>query len=278
MIWTKDSNAVKRGILFLLSALALTTAKAQSDSLWTDKTTTRVTMMGLGRTETLDTYLSPEKYRGAEISYLSHTTFERDNRRLSRQIIHQGIFSSARNRAENARELYAMYRFGYAWHYNWSLCQQKLTLKVGAMLNAHVGTLYNARNANNPMQAKISTDIAASVVASYRFSIRNQPFAVRYETEIPLIGLMFSPNYGQSYYEIFSKGHYDHNILPTYLGNAPSLGQMLTLDCSVGNTTWRIGYWGDYRQAAVNRLKYHTYSHALVIGFVKKFKLINLRP
>ena len=97
--------------------------------------------------------------------------------------------------------------------------------------------------------------------------------ALRYEVSIPLVGLMFSPNYGQSYYEIFTKGNYDHNLVPTWVGNAPSLRQMLTLDYRIGRTAVRIGYLGDYRQASVNHLKSHYYSHGLVVGIVRKFSI-----
>ena len=90
--------------------------------------------------------------------------------------------------------------------------------------------------------------------------------------------MMFSPNYGQSYYEIFSRGDYDHNIVCTYLGNAPALKQLLTLDFTLWKTTFRVGYLGDYQQANVNNLKYHSYSNSLVIGLVKKFTLTHLLP
>ena len=101
---------------------------------------------------------------------------------------------------------------------------------------------------------------------------------LRYEASAPLIGLMFSPNYGQSYYEIFNKGNYDHNIVPVTTFSIPSLQQMLSLDFTLGRTTMRIGYLGNYRQAKVNNLKYHDYSHMIVFGLVRHFKITRIIP
>lgn len=235
-------------------------------------------MIGIGTAEILDTYLSRENYRGPEISYLSHTTRERDDSRISRQIVHQGSFAWLDNRAGNGRELFSMYTFQYAWHYNYLLLQDKLQLKAGSMIDTSVGFLYNTRNSNNPAQAKAQFGIAVSASANYKFRIHRGYHNVRYEISFPLAGIMFSPNYGQSYYEIFSQGNYDHNIVPTYLGNTPSLRQTITLDFDLLHTTVCVGYLGNYRQAKVNGLKYHHYTHALTIGIVKKFQLIKIRP
>ena len=53
---------------------------------------------------------------------------------------------------------------------------------------------------------------------------------------------------------------------------------MLTLDFTLGKTTLRVGYLGDFRQAKVNNLKYHTYSNMFLIGFVRTFKLTHIIP
>ena len=92
---------------------------------------------------------------------------------------------------------------------------------------------------------------------------------LQYEATAPLAGLLFSPNYGQSYYEIFSRGNYDHNIVPTTPLCAPTLRHSLVLDIPLKRSSIRVGYMGDFQPAEVNSLKYHTYSPLLLIGYAK---------
>ena len=96
-----------------------------------------------------------------------------------------------------------------------------------------------------------------------------QPLIARYQLDLPLVGLKFSPNYGQSYYEIFELGHYDHNICLTHPFNAFSSRHLITLDIPFRHTTLRVGYLCDIRQSHVNELKYHSYSHAFLLGVVR---------
>ncbi|MCH4146854.1 MAG: DUF3316 domain-containing protein [Prevotella sp.] len=256
----------------LLLALSAMTVKAQDD-----KIITNTKMMGIGSTNILDTYLSPEKYQGTELRYISQTFREKKGNRLYREIIHQGSVSYADNRSGDGGEMAGMYNFQYGWH--WLIfSNEKFTVGAGGNIDANLGFIYNTRNSNNPAQARAYLNITPAIEAAYRFNIKNSPHTLRYELSVPLLGVMFSPNYGQSYYEIFSKGNYDHNVVPTWIGNAPSLRQMLTFDFTLWKTTFRIGYMGDYQQARVNNLKNHIYTHALVIGVVRKFSLIKMRP
>lgn len=271
-----DSTAYMRGYADGMAAAAM---EGQLKDPGPQKVITNARMIGVGGTDILDTYISPEKYRGTELRYISHTTRMREwGTRVSRQIVHQGYLSRSENRSGDGTEIAGMYCFSYGAHYNWNIAGGCINLKAGATLNADAGFLYNTRNGNNPAQARLAVSVAPSAAVTWRFEALKKRMALRYEVGAPLIGLMFSPNYGQSYYEIFNRGDYDHNIVPTTIVSTPSLRQMLTLDIPLGRTALRVGWLGDWQQAEVNDIKYHNYSNMLVLGIVRSFKLERLVP
>ena len=268
---------------FSLSAIILFTTSTPTlaqDTLRSNKVITNTQMLGIGAVNTLDTYLSPEEYTGTELRYISHSVRE-NGTKLSRELVHQAQILSVRNRRENNNELGGFYNFQYNWQYalgQWNVGEGELRLKVGGGVDTRLGFLYNMRNSNNPAQAYAQVNIAPNAVAAYRFRLRNLPFQLRYEVQVPLLGLAFSPNYGQSYYEIFTRDNYDHNLVVTSPVSAPSLRQLLTLDFTVRHTTFRVGYLGDYQQAKINQLRQHVWSNLLVLGIVRKFSINKFIP
>ena len=276
---------LKKSLLrcFSLSAIilfALSSPTLAQDTLRSNKVITNTQMLGMGAVNTLDTYLSPEEYTGTELRYISHSVRE-NGTKLSRELVHQAQILSVRNRRENNNELGGFYNFQYNWQYalgQWNVGEGELRLKVGGGVDTRLGFLYNMRNSNNPAQAYGQVNIAPNAVAAYRFRLRNLPFQLRYEVQVPLLGLAFSPNYGQSYYEIFTRDNYDHNLVVTTPVSAPSLRQMLTLDFTLRHTTFRVGYLGDYQQAKINQLRQHVWSNLLVLGIVRKFSINKFIP
>ena len=287
---TKQHGSIPEGCSCLRSALPLARARTAPDYLNTDTLVQlrqlhplreNALMLGIGYTDILDTYLSPEKYRGTDLRFLSHTRREKDSTSLVHQLLHEGCIATADNRSGNGGEIGGGYTFAYSLLRKWQMpvgsCH--LRLLAGGTAELSVGFLYNTRGSNNPAQARLALQLKPTVAADFDFRLfrrQQRPFTLHYEASAPLCGLMFSPNYGQSYYEIFSRGNYDHNCVPTTIASTPSLRQMLTLDFRALHTTWRIGYLGDWRQASVNNLKQHTYTHALVFGIVRRFRIEKL--
>ena len=231
------------------------------------------TQIAVGHANHLDTYLSPEKYRGVEIRFISEVL------RTKVMFQHEGDMSFTHNRAKNADEISGHYDFTFAMMHKWSWCDDKLTLRVGGMANLWLGFAYNTRNTNNPAQGYSSLAIGPQIMASYKLSaIMKQPerkflkflstITVNYQMRMPWLGMMFSPNYGQSYYEIFSRGNYDHNIVFTSLATF-QMRQQVSLDIPLKNrASLRVGYISDIRQAKPNNLKQHQYYNAATIGVV----------
>ena len=292
---TKQHGSIPEGCSCLRSALPLARARTAPDYLNTDTSVQlrqlhplkqhplreNALMLGISYTDILDTYLSPEKYRGTDLRFLSHTRREKDSTSLVHQLLHEGCIATADNRSGNGGEIGGGYTFAYSLLRKWQMpvgsCH--LRLLAGGTAELSVGFLYNTRGSNNPAQARLALQLKPTVAADFDFRLfrrQQRPFTLHYEASAPLCGLMFSPNYGQSYYEIFSRGNYDHNCVPTTIASTPSLRQMLTLDFRALHTTWRIGYLGDWRQASVNNLKQHTYTHALVFGIVRRFRIEKL--
>ena len=140
--------------------------------------------------------------------------------------------------------------------------------------NVSLQSFFQADLGNNPAQARAYINLDASGMAIWDLRIKNYPISLRYQVNLPFAGIMFSPNYGQSYYEIFTLGNWNGVINFTSLHNQPSLRQMLTVDFPVGRAKMRLAYLWDAQQSKVNDIKTHTYSHVFMVGFVKELFLI----
>ena len=231
-------------------------------------------LFGFGGSNQMDTYLSPMEYDGWQASVL--TGRERMTRMAGGRISFQSMMQAAATRTENPARTAEMWggRIAYdaAWHWNWTPAKG-LRLKAGAQVGTDLGFLYNNRNGNNPAQGRVSADMAASVAAAYAFRIRRFPLALRYQADVPLLGCMFSPQYGQSYYELYI-GNRDHNVCFAHPGNAFSIRSLLMMDLVFSRTTMRLGYLCDVRQSNVNGISTHDFSHSFMLGYVRYFKVL----
>ena len=226
--------------------------------------------LGVGTTNILDTYLSQEKFHGVGLSLLTTTDRVRDGRRWLASWQHQTHVSKAEDRAGNSSTVEAMYKFHYGRYCRLSAPGQPLELHAGLMGNAGIGMIYNTRNGNNPVQARLGLHLSPSARARYTFNLFRHAAQVRYQADLPLVGVVFSPNYGQSYYELFTLGNYDHNIVPTTFVSAPNFRQQLSLLYTFApRLTLSLGYLGDYQQQRVNNLKQHVVNHAFLVGIAK---------
>ena len=273
--------------LLLLSCLSLygqgnNTQDNEDKKTPVNKEVIHSSMIGIGSSNVLDTYLSPYSYTGIDIRIQRETmrmTTLWDERVSNQSFIDiNGAINS--NHAGNLDEYAGGIRYSQGWFYNLfngnivnpvERSSSRWNFAVGAAASGYLGAIYIDRSGNNPAQAKADIMIDASAMATYDMRIAGHHFLWRYQMSVPLLGVAFSPNYGQSYYEAFSLGNYDHNVVFAYIGNMPSMRHRLTLDIPIKRYTLRVGYVAQLNQSTFNHLKHHSYSHNFMIGFNKYF-------
>lgn len=243
----------------------------RADSSARTRFVTRATMYGIGHTNVFDTYLSPQEYTGIDVRIsresMRMTTWMGGN--LSLQSFFQADLGYTHNRADNNNTFSGLANWNYGLHYNFPVTSN-FKLLAGGLIDLNGGFVYNLRNGNNPAQARAYANLDASGMAIWNLRIKNYPLTLRYQVNLPFMGVMFSPNYGQSYYEIFTLGNTDGVINFTSLHNQLSLRQMVTADFPIGRAKVRLAYLWDAQQANVNKIRTHTYSHVFMVGFVKE--------
>lgn len=260
-------------VLLTLSAVA-TVSKAQfscGDTINSCRIKVSSTTHGVALLNNLDTYLSGYNYRGAGYHY-NRENF-RDAMFGRHKLKYQTIFSGILG----ATELYDSKQYSLMLKQSWGAYHpfkmgERLQLLAGAQVQLTGGALYIPTNGNNLVSAKLSASLAASGMAIYKIPLRTKTVTARYQIDVPLMGVAFSPAFGQSYYEIFGLGHYDNILHLTHPFNAPSWRHILSADIPMGKrgiTTLRAAYIADIFQSDINELRTHIYSHTFSVGIVK---------
>ena len=143
--------------VLLLTLSVYTALLAQSTD--PQKVITRSTMIGLGTSNVLDTYLSQEHFTGLGMSFLSTIERNRTDCRWSTIMEHEANISSIKDRPDMKHELEGAYNFYWGKLYSWQLMDNRLKLQAGGLVNASLGVIYNTSNSNNPAQARAHLNV-----------------------------------------------------------------------------------------------------------------------
>ena len=259
-------------LVLLATPLASRAQCIITDSIIPERIVVKSTLLGVAGINNLDTYLSGYDYKGASL-YLQHENF-RDARtgdyRWKYQTMLNGMLGYATQ--GNNSELATMVSYSWGGYHQFTPCD-RLKLLAGAQIQLEGGALYIPSNGNNPVAAKLRTALAASGMAIYRIPAKAGNYILRCQADVPLAGVMFAPEFGQSYYEIFGLGHYDNTIKMSHPGNNPSLRTTLAADIPLQwgkrGCTVRLAYTADIFQSEINDIRTHLYNHMFTIGFVK---------
>lgn len=231
----------------------------------------QATTLGIGYLNEYDTYLSPQEYTGLSLRYRNESyrnrSWQGGDKWVTNKVL-QGYIGYSDNQVRNSRAYSILITYHYGFLRRWRV-NNRLQLLGGGGGIVNIGSLYNTRNGNNPAQLRFSFGALAQGMAIWNFNAFHYPFRLSYEVGIPLVGAIFMPHYGQSYYELYNYGEPMGQLKFSSPFNSPSILNLLSLDIPAWNhITLRVSYSVNIYQAKINYLRSHCYNHAFMVGVV----------
>ena len=228
--------------------------------------------LGSGNTDMTDTYLSPLRYDGTHVALMSEcfsqTTAPRGHWYTQSLFFLHGDYATPRS-GGGLTTVGGMADYSYTYYYKMRLKGKRVGLYVGPQGQLRIGGIYNLRNSNNPAQLKLGVNAAASALAKYTFTLWGTPMNVRLQADLPLLGVAFGPDYGQSYYEIFYLGASEGCVHMTSLHNNLSLRTNLSCNIQLLPCTLRFTLANDLYQWTLGGQHYRIFTHSILIGYVR---------
>ena len=160
--------------------------------------------INIGEMAITDHYLSNQEYKGLSLGLnFNHTNYYNNtDNRISWQVYDHWRYGRLINPSYTALTQYLGINAGFASHYNWHPTKG-LRLMAGGAIDIYGALKTQSRNVNNPYSSDIQLNLLASVGAQYQLSWRKWALSFDYLATTPLLGGMFVPEMGQSYYEIY---------------------------------------------------------------------------
>ncbi len=225
-------------------------------------------MAQVGGATALDTYLGPVSYSGidARLEYERMQAMRFDPQRWVMQM-HAGIeYGNLQNVPGNHTEHMLMVDYRWGMMRRWcDVLVPKLQMAVGGSTQLRGGVLYKPSNSNNVVAAKIQWAVSATAMASYRLQVAKLPVVISYQATLPVAGVFFSPEYGETYYEIYL-GNRTGLVHFGWWGTRFDMTNALMADMHLGRTVLRVGYRNSIERSWVNNIDSQIVTHMAVIG------------
>lgn len=269
--------AVKHKTVFLfLAALCLSLYALAQDQNWKSNSW----QYGVGSTYIYDDYISPVSYNSPSVRLVNEKIMPLgrllpDDKYDWYNICNFTLIPSI-DKSVSGAYLYSiqaefkntvLHKFGENKFCN---------LYAGGLISLKGGGRLVQQTRNNPGSADIMTDLGVAFAADRRFKLFGKELFARYLLNIPLIGLTFSPEYTQTYYEIFYLGNYAETIRFTHPFNKQQWMQQLSLDVPLygKRSGLRFSYWNEGRISRLNDLNIRILSDHFSVGYIKYFRVL----
>lgn len=219
------------------------TVHAQVDTLPVFALTTATHRAGISWVELNDPYLSSLPYSGMgfRVELQEQRYLRAGDNRFSMVNRLTGLAAITTNPASTAQieTIAGAYAFGIRYHYR---PLDQLVILAGGAVEGDFGVRANSRNVNNPVNMDIAANLNATVGARYLLPLRRRTLQFDAQAEIPLVGVMFVPYPGLSYYELYLSKQLSEAIFVSSLHNRQGGKLAFSVDVPFRRSTLHVGW------------------------------------
>ena len=160
---------------------------------------------------------------------------------------------------------------GWGACYSWIWRIPKIELLVGPYLDVDWMNKKHSMNVNKPYSTDLAVNLCGMVGAGLGFEAGRTSYRIRYLAQINLMGVEYTPDYWQSYYEMIEgvwgiirfSGPWNHL----------HLRHELTFDMQFKHSTWRIGATHEYLEYGTEIMMFSREQVSAIIGCIWHYKV-----
>jgi len=249
--------------LFLFSSLLFAQTNDEQKYLLTTETST----YGLSTIKLTDPYLSPISYSGIGLRYENESRrfLSTQNTNISKQSNFKLMCGLAFNPTITASMTYMGMNYDWGMHYHFRPFTG-LQLLVGGLCDVDFGLKDISRNVNNPINLDLATNLNLSGVVIYDIPLSRKVLQLQIALQSPILGYMFVPGEGTSYYEIFELGNFTNTTHFSSLHNKRGINGTFSVDVPFKYSIWRFGFNYHELDYSSNNLIFKRKDVCLLIG------------
>lgn len=277
-ILKRISNKVLMAAIVAAIVICNAPASLAQDSDEVARPVATIFTLDLGGASVRDTYLTPLTYHGTHLglgfSAMQATGFNPEQwvRHLELGVEYDNVHNPTGNHTMHGVMVDGRWSLMRRWRHN-----RGLQLMAGGMIGVRGGAIYNPSNSNNVVSVKAHMGVGLAGAIVYPIHIKRLPITLNWTASIPLIGVTYSPEYDESYYEMYV-GNHSNLVHPAWPGNRLEINSQLAADLHLGNTILRVGVRSHIETMHINNLHTGLYNTSLVLGLGGDFLNLGRKP
>jgi len=263
----RKSHEMKKIRIFLLFLIVSLVVSAQNNDEKKYLLTAKTNSFSLSTLSLLDPYLSPIRYNGLGLGYSSESRrflTEKDNKYSTLSKFRLGA-SIALNPEMTSDLLYFGANYGWGIEYH-VMSINGIKLQVGGLWDADFGFKNVERNINNPVNLDMATNLNLTGLASYDIILKRKTLKLKLALQTPLIGFMYVPKAGASYYEMFELGNLTDAFHFSSIHNKRGLDAKFSIDIPFKRSVWNFGLKMNELRYSANNLVFDRSEFSLLVG------------